>query len=30
MRPSDIINAINQTKTEQRVAYIVSDDEMLL
>ena len=27
MLPPDIINAINQAKTEQRVVYTVSDDE---
>ena len=27
MRLPDIINAINQAKTEQRLVYIVSDDE---
>ena len=27
MLPSDIVNAINQTETEQRGVYTVSDDE---
>lgn len=27
MLPPDIINAINQAKTEQRIVYTVSDDE---